>query len=380
MRASCPALALALALVSAPALADRVALLPARGPTDASVKRAVHLDLGRGLAALGHSLVSDAEVTAALSVAADGVVDTPEEYKAVGARVKADWVLGATVEPAVTTERVEIAAFLVPLGRTESVAREVEKGQAAVQLREMLVALVRPEGISSGELPWERRPPPKAATPVAGPPPSPPVTFVPPLVVPPVALGPERASLDYLSTREDVWPPYAAGRRGFLSVLLGGSGAAVRPSAAAGSGAAFAGLLRGGYAVGDGGLELLGELGGNLVGPRALFVDAGARWLFTPSLRRGDDGVLRGLALHVGPELTAGAFVRLPPPDVTDAAGVVHSGSTSAHFTVGLAVDVVVALSPALRLEAGLGNLRWVPTGDGSILLLGATVGASYRF
>lgn len=376
MRAPCFALALALALVSRSALADRVALLPTRGPTDASVKGAVDIDLARGLAALGHTLVSEAEVTAALSAAADGVVDTPEEYKAVGARAKADWVLGATVEPAVATERVEIAAFLVPMGRTESVAREVEKGQAEVQLREMLAALMRPEGISSGELPWERRPPPKVAAPVAGPPPPVP----PPFMSPPVAHGPERASLDYLSTREDVWPPYAAGRRGFLSAMLGGSGAVLRPSAAAGSGAAFVGLVRGGYAVGDGGLELLAELGGNLVGPRALFVDAGARWLFTPSLHRGDDGVLRGLALHVGPELTAGAFVRLPPPDVTDVAGVVYSGSASAHFTVGLAVDVVVALSPALRLEAGLGNLRWVPTGDGSILLLGATVGASYRF
>ena len=94
----------------------------------------------------------------------------------------------------------------------------------------------------------------------------------------------------------------------------------------------------------------------------------------------GADGLLRGLSLHVGPELTAGAFVRLPPPDVTDASGAVYSGSASAHFTGAVALDLVVAVTPALRFEGGLPQLRWVPTGDGSILVLGATLGAGYRF
>ncbi len=379
------ALALALALASGTALADRVAIVPTRGPTDAPVTNAIDVDLARGLVALGHTVVPEAELRAALGAVADGVADTAEEYRAVGARAKADWVVAATVEPAVVTERVEIAAFLVPMGRTESVAREVEKARAEAQLREMIGVLLRPEGIGAGELPWERRPSSQVAGPApSAPPPVAPspqaVAFTPP--APPVASPPvpERAWIDYLRTTEIVWPPYAAGRRGFLAVMVGGSGAVLRPEAAAGSAAAFVGQVRGGYAVGDAGLELIGSLGGNLVGPRALFVEAGARFLFTPSLHRGADGLLRGLSLHVGPELTAGAFVRLPPPDVTDASGAVYSGSASAHFTGAVALDLVVAVTPALRFEGGLPQLRWVPTGDGSILVLGATLGAGYRF
>jgi hypothetical protein len=386
MRAVAFALSSALLLSSSAALADRVALVPTRGPAEAPVKSTVDIDLARGLVALGHTIVPEAEVKAALGAVADGVADTPEEYKAVGTRAKADWVLSATVEPAVVTERIEVSAFLVPMGRTESVAREVEKARAEEQVREMLAVLVRPEGIGAGELPWERRTPPRPAPVAVSPPPpqpqAPPAVAwsPPPGAPPPPPPGPPRASLDYMRTTESVWPPYSAGRPAFLAVVLGGSGAVIRPGAASGSAAAFVGALRGGYAIGDAGLELLAELGGNLAGPRALFVDAGARWLFTPSLHRGEDGVLRGLALHVGPELAIGAFVRLAPPDVTDAAGSVYSGSASAHFTGKLALDLVVPITPALRVEGGLPELRWVPTGDGSIVVLGATLGASYRF
>ena len=45
-----------------------------------------------------------------------------------------------------------------------------------------------------------------------------------------------------------------------------------------------------------------------------------------------------------------------------------------------LPILIVVAVTPALRFEGGLPQLRWVPTGDGSILVLGATLGAGYRF
>jgi hypothetical protein len=388
MRALVPALAaaLAIALGAAPALADRVALLPTRGPTEPAVKSAVDADLARALAAQGHTIVPEAETRSALAAVADGVADTPEEHRTIGARTKADWVVDATVEPAVATEHVEIAAFLVSLGRTESVAREVGKARSAAEIGEMLAVLLRPEGIGPGELPWERLGPrPAQPKPVAVPPAAPPPSVAwmappgPPTPPPPYA-GPPRAQLDYMRTTETVWPPYSAGRPGFVSVVLGGSGAVVRPSAASGSAAAFTGAIRGGYAIGDAGLELLGELGGNLVGPRALFVDAGARWLFTPSLHRGEDGVFRGLALHVGPEVALGAFVRLPPPDVTGPNGVVYSGTTTANFTAKLALDLVVPITPWFRVEGGLPELRWVPTGDGSILVLGATLGASLRF
>jgi len=47
---------------------------------------------------------------------------------------------------------------------------------------------------------------------------------------------------------------------------------------------------------------------------------------------------------------------------------------------LGAALALSLALSPTLSLESQLGNLRWVPGGSGTIVLVGATVGATLRF
>jgi len=57
-----------------------------------------------------------------------------------------------------------------------------------------------------------------------------------------------------------------------------------------------------------------------------------------------------------------------------------YSSSASAHPVLGAGLDLAFALSPSFQLEAGLGNLRWVPANGGSILLVGATLGAALRF
>src|SRR6185312_13452735 len=162
----------------------------------------------------------------------------------------------------------------------EEVAREVDRAKEQPQIQEMLVVLVRPEGIGSGALPWEQglsTPPPKTPEhPLkpAEPPPPPKAPEPPP--VPPVD---GRSRVHYpLGSGAEVWPPYSGGKRGFVSALVGFGMPVVRPTVAAGSssGAAFVGAIRGGYAVGDLGFEPFAELGGNLFGPRALWLDAGA--------------------------------------------------------------------------------------------------------
>ncbi|APR83923.1 Hypothetical protein A7982_09272 [Minicystis rosea] len=376
-------------LLAAPlAWADRIALLPSRGGADPAARVALDGDLGRSLAALGHTLVPAPEVSAAITTyVTDGVADTTEEYRAVGAATHADWVLVGSVEPAVTTERVELVAALIKAGRVESVAREVEKARAQAQIQEMLAVLVRPEGIGAGALPWERinpaapPPAPPAPPPPVAPPPAPPAPPPPP-AVPPVD---GRAHVNYpLGASGDTWPPYSGGKRGFIGATIGFALPAVRPSVPAGvmqpKGTSFTGAVRGGVAVTDLGLEPFAELGGNLAGPRALWLAAGARWMFSPALSRGADGVLAGAPFYIGPEILVGGFFQLGANVVDDKSLGTYTSGTEAHPMLGAALDLAYALSPSFQLEMNLGNLRWVPVSNGSILVLGATLGASVRF
>lgn len=376
-----PALLAAFAtlLVAGTARADRVAVLPSHG-TDPAAAQQLDVETLQALAALGHTIVPAPEVAAAVTASTDGTVDSPEELHAVGAATHADWVLVGHVEPAVTTERVELEAALQSTGRIESVAREVDKPKSLGEIQEMLAVLLRPEGVGAGELPWERPlapgPAPSQPPPVA----SPPAPTPQPFVRPPAPSGPPRAELAYPLGREMVWPPYGAGHPLVLGAELGFSIPAARPSTATGSGTAFTGAARLGYALGASGLEPFVEVGGNLAGPPALWVDGGMRWLFAPGVHRDADGVERGLPLFVGPELLGGAFVFLPGPEVTAPNGVVYTSSASTRAMLGGALDVVLALSPKVELDARLGNLRWIPGGGGSILLAGATAGAALRF
>lgn len=353
-RSIASALATAVLLAAPSAFADRVALLPSHGGANPDARVTLDGELARGLAALGHTVIP---ANAAASGVADGVADTPEEYRQVGVAARADWVLVGSVEPAVTTTRVELVASLMHLGRIESVAREVEIAKADAQVQEMLRVLIRPEGVGAGELPWEKSLP-------VPPKPPPPQGVVPP---PPQPLATPEPVI--------VKPPYARGNHGFFGAVLGFSVPAARPSGASGSGASLTGALRGGYAIGDSGFAPFAELGGNLVGPQALWISGGARYLLGPAFATNS-----GVALFLGPEVQVGAFVRLPGADVTGPNGTVYSGESEAHPVLGAAFDLALALSPSFQLEAQLGNLRFLPASSGSIVLLGATLGGSLRF
>ncbi|WP_437812016.1 hypothetical protein [Sorangium sp. So ce1078] len=372
---SCAAAA-ALTAIAPAALADRVAVLPARGGTDEAARSAAQAEVARGLAALGHTPVPDSALAAALKGVADGVADTTDEYRVVSARTGADWVLSGTVEPAVTTARVELTAYLASTGRVESVAREVDRSKEAQQTQEMLAVLLRPEGVGVGELPWER---PAGAPPPAAPPSAGEAAVLPPVPAPPPAPPAKKeVQMAYPLGPERVWPAYSGGRRVALSASLGAAVAAARLPGASGSAASLVGTARVAYAVSDRGLELFAGGGGNLVGPFAGWIEGGARLMLTPSLTPEDDA-WRAFPLHVGPALHAGAFFR-SGAGVVGPDGATYRGDLEVRPVIGASLDVALALSPSVQLEAQLGNLRWVPSGDGSLLLLGATLGAGARF
>ncbi|AUX48126.1 hypothetical protein SOCE26_096560 [Sorangium cellulosum] len=376
---SCAAVAAALLATARTALADRVAVLPARGGTDEAARSAAQAEVARGLAALGHTPAPDSAVAAALKGVADGVADTADEYRAVGAQAGADWVLAATVEPAVTTTRVELTAYLASTGRVESVAREVDRSASLRETQEMLAVLLRPEGVGAGALPWEQ-PAPSGST---GAPPASPVAAAP-LVVPPVPEPPrsppaKRVLMAYPLGPERVWPAYSGGRRLALSASLGAAVAAARLEGASGSAASMVGGVRLAYAVGDRGFELFAGGGGNLAGPPAGWIEGGARLLLTPSLAP-HDGAWRASPLHLGPSIQLGAFFRAAGADVVGPGGATYRGDLAVHPALGASLDVVFALSRSAQLEAQLGNLRWIPTADGALLLVGATFGAGLRF
>ncbi|WP_438016762.1 hypothetical protein WMF18_39175 [Sorangium sp. So ce315] len=368
---SCAAAAALTALAPA-ALADRIAVLPARGGTDAAARSAAEADVERALAALGHTPVPDGAVAAALEGVADGVADTADELRAVSAQTGADWVLAGTVEPAVTTARIELTAYLASTGRLESIAREVDRDRSAQQTQEMLALLLRPEGVGIGELPWER-PAPAPPPPAAGE-----TVVVPPVPAAPAALPADEVLMAYPLGPERVWPAYTGGRRFAVSASLGAAVAAARLPGASGSAASLVGAARVAYALGDRGVEVFTGGGGNLVGPFAGWLEGGARLMLTPSLAP-HDGAWRAFPLHVGPALHLGAFFR-SGAGVAGPGGATYRGDLDVRPVLGASLDVALALGPAVQLEAQLGNLRWVPAGDGSLLLVGATLGAGARF
>ena len=158
---------------------------------------------------------------------------------------------------------------------------------------------------------------------------------------------------------EVITPAYSAGKRLAVGASLGFAALVARPDTAGTGGASLVGSLRASYAAGDRGLEPFVEFGGNLAGPRALWLDLGARWMWNPTLGRRDDGALHASPLFLGPELLAGLFARLGGRELTAPDGTVYSSSGGASPMLGAAFSVVYAISPSFQLEAQPFSLRW---------------------
>ncbi len=93
-----------------------------------------------------------------------------------------------------------------------------------------------------------------------------------------------------------------------------------------------------------------------------------------PGLRRASDGRIRGAPFFIGPELLGGGFVQLGAGDGT------HSTAAVTRGMLGGGLDLAVAVTPFLTLDARLGNVRCVPGGSGALLFVGADIGATVHF
>lgn len=350
------AFGVATALFATPALADRVAVLPPTGGSPDEIAK-LEGDLASALQSMGHTLVSGADVKAALADPAFAT-RSPDTLLALGKKLGADWIVTATEEPAMTTERVELGAAYDELGRYELVAREVEKAKSAEQVKEMLVVLLRPQGVGTGALPWETTP-----------------TRPAPNVKPPdqtvTVIGPEKPK-----SEEPPKPraPYGGGRMGFISAGFGVDGLVVTPSDAKGGAASFVGVLRGGVAILDTGLEPYAQLGGHLAGPSAVWLEVGVRWMGIAILK--DVG---GVGLHLGPSLHGGLFI-LPGSTSAASNGASYTTPTDVTGTLALSLDGALRIAERVQLDAHLGELRWVPVDSGSTLSLGANIAGGVRF
>ncbi len=279
-------------LVASIARADKVAVLALSGPSpekDAARKAARDAAVQRGF-----TLPTDAETAAAERAVTDGVPDNSIEYRAAGRASGSQWTVAGKVELGkadVGEEplwRVELEACLVESGRVESLARDVDPADATAQIAEMLALMLRAEGIGPELPPWHGKKPVPKPKPPAPKPPEPPKPPAPP----PPPKAPEPPPPAYAAKA-----PFAVGLAGGVLV------AAVRPDSA--SGAATSGVIGGyaGYAFEQvPGLEARLEIEGAVAGPRALAIDAGARYAFPIAPR---------LRIYAGPEVALGTFVTL---------------------------------------------------------------------
>lgn len=344
--------------VCRPAWADKIAVLPFTSPND--VPRPELEEVRRwtreAVDKTGHTSATDGEMVSAEAAVRDRVPDTSEEYLAAGRAVGADWTLTASVarddhppaklpdgseEEGYTTYRVELIACQVGTGRVESLSREMLPEQGTSDIAEMIDLLVRPEGLANAEIPWER-------TGVQRPKPKPKPAAAPAPAAPPAREGPPLRRYVY-----GEGAPFA------LGASIGVTGALARPGQARGSSAAMPIGVAFGYAFPESapGLELRGNLTGQVAGPRALEVSAGARYALAP---------VPGLRLFIGPELLLGAHVAL-------------GAEKSARFLTHGALFVAVGITKNVQAEVAA-DLAAALGGSGALVLGGATARAVVRF
>jgi hypothetical protein len=343
-------------LVSASALADKVAVLPFLGSATKEQLDGARLATSGAAISKAHTLASDSELVTAQTAIADGVADTKTEYQAAGRASSSQWVIVGHVTPHPNGPipngyRLEVEACQVDSGRVESLAREIDPTKANVQIGEMLALLLRPEGIANADIPWENevvKPPPPPPPPPKKPPPPPP----PPPPPKPVVPEPDRGY--------GIHAPFAFG------IGFGVNGAFAHPSGGNGlSTFAFLGTITGEWApLADEknpqllrGIAIRADFGGNFYGPNAIVLDAGARWAIplVPKLR-----------IFIGPEVTIGGFF-------------VTTGDQQSRFLLRTDAFASIGFGEHVQIEAAF-DVQSAFGATEPIVLGGAMVRALYRF
>lgn len=298
----------AAALVTASALADKVATLPSRGPAPMAEKTSIHSAAETGSKALGHTTISEADIIQG-EAAAGEKAGTSEGMIAIGKTTGADWVVEPTVMSNEYGTNVELKVCQVATGRIETLSRDLDpKIDATTQITEMLLLMLRPQGLGDDPLPWAKKKDDKAKVPDA--------VLPGPKVAPPP-------------------PPLIWGEHGKVSIgASGGFGSVVvRDARAAGPARFFAWTLHGNYLVTKG-VELTARVGA-IHGPgNAVAGDVGARYML----------IAGGIAIGAGANL----------------GGFGAAGSGIAGVTLGLDPTISLALGRSVQLELSWKN-RYVP-------------------
>ena len=348
-------------LFTVSAWADKVVVLPFTSPNNVSRPE---LDEARkwtleAVAKAGHTFASDDEMVSVRRAIRDGTADNSEEYVAAGKVVGAAWTLTGHVEridhppslessnkeePGYTSYRVELEACQVASGRVESLSREVLPDDAAADLQPMIALLLRPAGIANAAIPWERsgvHPKPRPKT--------------PPPTTPEESSTPRRFEEQKPVMRE----VYGQGHPAVIAASIGVTNALARPSQARGSSWALPIGGAVGYALPDSvkGLELRGQMTGQVAGPAALTIEGGARWAVAP---------LPDLRLFVGPEVLVGAHIA-------------EGADKTARFLLHGSLLLALGITENLQVEVA-GDLMPAFGGSGMLVLAGATARVAVRF
>ncbi len=340
-------------LVCGSALADKVLVLPLQGVGTAASAQLPEANAATSSAVtkLSHKVPTQAEIVKAQAAVKDGVADTKEEYLAAGKASTSDWTLTGQVEDHGATYRIELEACQVESGRVESLAREIDPAQATTQISEMLVFLIRPQGIANATIPWERtslapKPPP--------PPPEPPKPPPPPPTPPPPPPPPKPPEIKHWYGEQQ---PFALGLTGTVLGTLHSDVIAGAPSSVVGSAAGATLGGTGAYAFPTvPGLELRADMDGSIAGPKSFSFAGGARWAFP---------IMPTVRLYAGPELELGTLVTL---------GAVHT----ARFL--LRGDAFVALGFGQHIQLEAAAVFDVAAGSSALDLAGGTLRALVRF
>ncbi len=330
----------------APALAwaDKVAVLKFTGAPGESVQDA-RKSTREAVALRTHTLPSDAELAAAEAAVVDGVPDSSSEYRAAGAAAGAKWTAVGRVEAREggVGYRLELEVCLVETGRVESLVREIDAGEGAAEIAEMLDLFLRAEGIGTELPPW------KKGGPKAKPPPKP----EPPKPEPPKPEPPKAPAKPEPPPR-----PYAADRSIAVGLGVGGLVAVSRPDRASGSTFSLPISLYGAYAFeAVPGLEARLFASLPVVGPQAIDVDVGARYAIP---------VVPRLRVFAGPEVGLGVLGTL-------------GGDKTTRFVVHGSAFGAIAIGGNVQAEI-VGDLLAAPGGSGTLLLAGGTLRGLYRF
>jgi hypothetical protein len=313
---------------SVAALADKVATLPARGPAPMAERANIRAASETASKALGHTTITEQDIVQGEAAAGDKA-GTSEGMIAIGKTTGADWVVEPTVASNEYGTNVELKVCQVASGRIETLSRDLDpKLDATSQITEMLLLMLRPQGLGDDPLPWAKKKDEKAKP--------------PPEVLPKPKPAP-------------VAPPLVWGEHGKISIgAAGGIGSlVVRDERATKAPRFYAWTLHGNVAIPSvKGLEVTVRFGGTHGPGTGIGGDVGARYMIAAS----------SFAIGVGANL--GGFGAL--------------GSGIAGVTLGLDPTLSLAIAKPLQIDLAWKN-RYVPAAE-PLLFTSAELAILARF